>query len=188
MYVGTDFGLKTSFAGAATVTTPTAGAVLIIATYPPLVIPGGTTGALGDRSSSWRLRMHGLATATATVPTFKFGIAKTTTETAAFTSGFETATFTPAAVTGALWWLDIDFTLRAIGQTNTGTMVVSGELRGANLVPSTGQATIPASNGANTWTDWDLTSPYWLWPYLTLGAATAGNTVTTQWAKLYSEN
>jgi hypothetical protein len=28
----------------------------------------------------------------------------------------------------------------------------------------------------------------YLWPYITLGAATAGNTVTPQWGKLYGEN
>jgi hypothetical protein len=188
-FSNTDYELKSSSGAAATTTTPTAGAVSIIAGLPPFFIPGGATGKLGDKSDSWRMRIHGLATTTATIPTWKFGIAKTTTETAAFTGGFETATFTPgSALTNMLWWMDIDITLRTVSQTNTGVVVVSGLLRGPALIPSPFESTIPATNGANTWTDWDLTSTYWLWPYLTLGAATAGNTVTTQWCKLYGEN
>ena len=34
----------------------------------------------------------------------------------------------------------------------------------------------------------DVDQQIFLWPYLTLGAATAGNTVTMQMAKLYGEN
>ena len=187
-YAGLDYALEQSYAGPATITTPTAAAVSIIVGLGPLYIPGGAFGGLGKSASSWRLRLTGLATATATVPTWKFGVAKTLTSTAAFTGGFETATFTPNVTTAGLWWMDFELTYRTISQTNTGVVVASGEIRGASLLATPFGATIPASNGANTWTDWDIAQTYNLWPYLTLSAATAGNTVTVQTAKLYGEN
>jgi len=187
-YSGTDYELKDSYGGPATITTPTAAAVSMIAGLGPLIIPAFGMGGLGTLSKSWRLRLSGVATATATVPTWKMGVAKTTTSAAAFTAGFETATFTPAAVTGARWWADFEFTYRTLSQTNTGVVAVSGIVTGPALVPAPFSASIPASNGADTWTDWDIAQQYYLWPYLTLGAATAGNTVTVQTAKLYGEN
>jgi len=186
-YGGTDYELYQSYGGPATVTTPTAAAVSIVVGLGPLYIPGGAFGGLGSKSTSWRLRLSMLASAAAS-PTWKLGVAKTTTSTAAFTGGFETATFTPTVVTAALAWMDVEFTYRTLSQTNTGVVVVSGLITGPALVPSPFGASIPASNGANTWTDWDIEQQYYLWPYLTLSAATAGNTVTTQTAKLYGEN
>jgi len=187
-YGGTDYELYQSYGGPATITTPTAAAVSMVVGLGPLYIPGGFMGGLGTKSSSWRLRLSGVATATATVPTWKMGVAKTTTSTAAFTGGFETAAFTPAAVTGARWWMDVEFTYRTLSQTNTGVVAVSGLITGPALVPSPFGASIPASNGADTWTDWDIEQQYYLWPYLTLSAATALNTVTVQTAKSYGEN
>jgi len=46
----------------------------------------------------------------------------------------------------------------------------------------------PAGSGNASFTTYDKQLAYYLWPYLTLGAATAGNTVTTQYGKLYGEN
>lgn len=184
----TDYELYQSYSGPATTTTPTAAAVSMVAGLGPLIVPGAALGGLGSKASSWRLRLTGLATATATVPTWKMGVAKTLTSTAAFTGGFETPTFTPAVVTAALWWLDFELTYRTLSQTNTGVVVVSGEVRGSSLIASPFSQTIPASNGTNTWSDWDIAQTYYLWPYLTLSAATAGNTVTVQTAKLYGEN
>jgi hypothetical protein len=187
-YTGTQTELLYSYAGAATTTTPAAAATSVIATYPPVVIPGGFMAALGGRSSSLRVWLWGQATATATVPTWIFGISKTTINTFSGTGGIQTATFTPGAVTGAYFRVIIDITLRAEGQVGNSTVAVNGVVDGPALLPSPFESTIPASNVANTWTDWQVDQQYYLWPYLTLGAATAGNTVTTQQLKVYGEN
>lgn len=187
-YTGTQTEVLYSYAAAATTTTPTAAAVSMIATYPPVICPGGFFGKLGNQSSAMRLWLWGKATATATVPTWIFGISKTTTNTFAGTGGIQTATFTPAAVTAAYFRIIIDITLDSIGQTNNSTVFVNGIVDGPALVPSPFESTIPATNVANTWTDWQVDQQYYLWPYLTLGAATAGNTVTTQSLKVYGEN
>ena len=46
----------------------------------------------------------------------------------------------------------------------------------------------PLGTGGTTMTVWQSDQEYYLWPYLTLGAATASNTVTVQYVKLYGEN
>ena len=48
---------------------------------------------------------------------------------------------------------------------------------------------LPATNvsGASAATI-DVDQPLFIWPYVTLGAATAGNTVTLQKAKMWGEN
>ena len=49
--------------------------------------------------------------------------------------------------------------------------------------------TLPPSGTGNTnGTGFDVQQPLYLWPYITLGAATAGNTVTPQIGNLYGEN
>lgn len=176
------------YASAATVTTPTAGAVSLLATYPPVIIPGGYMAKLGSQSSTLRFRMVGQATATATVPTWLFGISKTTTNVFSSTGGIASAAFTPPVVTGAYFRIDGDISLRAVGQTNNSTVVVSALIDGPALVPSPFEASIPATNVTNTWTDWQVDQQYYLWFYLTLGAATAGNTVTTQYLKVWGDN
>jgi hypothetical protein len=187
-FTGTQNACEYSYAGAATTTTPTAGAVSIIATYPPVIIPGGILGKLGNQSSALRVRAWLQCTATATVPTWLLGVSKTTTNTFSSTGGIATATFTPSVKTAAQIMMEIEISLRSIGQTNNSTAVVQGQVEGPDFLPSPFSSTIPATNVANTWTDWQVDQQYYLWLYLTLGAATAGNTVTTQMLKVYGEN
>ena len=85
-YTMNNVELLYAYAGAATTTTPTAGAVSLIATYPPIVIPPNYFSKLGANSSSLHLRMGGVIVTTATIPTFLWGLSTTpaTTTPAAF--------------------------------------------------------------------------------------------------------
>jgi hypothetical protein len=80
----------------------------------------------------------------------------------------------------------VDLTVRTITQVAT-SVIVSG---GTVLAPSTISTgwSFPATGVAPTFSTWEMDLSYFLWPYLTLGAATAGNTVTTHYCKLYGEN
>ncbi len=131
----------------------------------------------------------------ATVPTFAWGLAvsiKATPPTfSAATPLGQTAAVIPAAtgVTAASWFMDVDITLKTITGAATSVLVTMGEVRipGVVAAPFLG-ASIPAAGAANTMSTYDVNQAYHLWPFLTLGAATAGNTVTAQYGKLYGEN
>ena len=181
--------LYSSFA-AATTTTPAAAAASITAGLPPLVIPGGYMGKLGNQCSSLRVMMGGQMTATATVPTWLFGIAFTSAVPPAFSAATPlgaTAAFTPVAGAGAYFWAQIDIGLRAIAPGAASTVVTIGKFEGP-LFPSPFYQTLPATNIAPAVATWETDLQYFLWPYVTLGAATAGNTVSLHWAKIYGEN
>jgi hypothetical protein len=182
-----------SYAGAATTTTPSASAVSLIATYPPIVIPPGYFSKLGANSSSLRVRLGGVIVTTATIPTFLWGLAITpaTTTPAAFsatTSIAATTAIAPAtAKTGGVGFMaDVDITVRTITQVAS-TVIVSGGMVVAPETITTGWS-FPAGGVAPTFSTWEMDLSYFLWPYLTLGAATAGNTATVHYLKLYGEN
>lgn len=189
-YTGTIFEELYSFYGAATTTTPSASAVSITQGYPPIVLPGGYMTKLGAQSSSLRLRFGGQMTVTATVPTWLFGVAYTSLTPPAFAATTPlgvTAAITPTAGTGGYFLAEIDIGLRAIALGAASTVVTAGKVEGS-LFPSPFFQTVPATNVAPTVTAWETDLQYFLWPYLTLGAATAGNTVSLHWCKLYGEN
>src|SRR6202034_1782642 len=83
--------------GPATTTTPTASAVSMVTGMPEIIVPGGYMAVTGRRSSTLRLRMGGLLTATAVVPTFTFGVAYTSAIPGAFSASAVLAT--TAAIT-----------------------------------------------------------------------------------------
>jgi len=185
----TQVELLHSYYGAATTTTPSASAVSITAGTPEIVVPAGYMSALGKRSSSLKLKLGGFVTATATVPTFSFGLAFTAFATPpAFSAAAPLATIsntvTPTAGTGT-WKMECEIGLRSIGLGNASTVVTHGAIDSNQW--STNLQLAPAGSG-NTVTNWQSDQEYYLWPYLTLGAATAGNTITTQYVKLYGEN
>lgn len=182
-----------SYAGAATTTTPTAGAVSLIATYPPIVIPPSYFSKLGANSSSLNFRMGGVIVTTATIPTFLWGLAVTpaTTTPAAFSATTSIAATTAIApttaqTTGVGFLMDVDIMVRTITQVATSVIVTGGDISSPSTI-STGW-TFPATGVAATFSTWEMDLSYFLWPYLTLGAATAGNTVSVNYAKLYGEN
>lgn len=199
-FTGLMFEQIYSFSGAATTTTPTAGAVTTTGTYPSIEIPAGYLTKLGKATSSLRLMLRGNMTTTATIPTWLWGVGWTQAVPGAFsaTNGVATAARTPGAAQTAAWWhLDMDIMLRTIGlgaSTST-TISMTGTISSEGLLPSafsttaSGEWSMPAANVTSVSSAAiDVDQPLFLWPYVTLGAATAGNTVTTQMAKLYGEN
>ena len=191
-YTMTQTELLHAFYGAATVSVPTASAVTITAATPEIVVPAGYMAATGKRSSSLKLRMGGYITATATVPTFAFGLAYQLGPT---TSGFSATTplctlsntITPSAASGS-WLAEWDIGLRTMGQLAGSTVWCSGLVDSSPAITASQWWMNPLGSGGTSDTIWQSDQEYYLWPYLTLGAATAGNTVTTQFVKLYGEN
>lgn len=190
-----------SFYGAATVTTPTTspGSSMTL-TYPPIIVPAGYMQNVGGRSSSLRLKMGGLATVTATIPTWQFFLytAVATTSAPAFATTntlASTATFTPGqAATNAVWDMEIEIGLRTLALGAASTVVAMGKIRSYAFTPAAYSVTaydtqtLPAIGAYTPLATWDNSQAYVLWPALSLGAATAGNTVITEFCKLYGEN
>ena len=176
---------------AATTTTPATAATSLIGGYPPLILNSKYMGRLGDEASSLKMIIRGQMTATAVVPTWKLGLQFTTSSTIQTASAAntlaETATFTPTAGTGAYFQMVIDVGLRISASGAASTVVTLGDVEGA-LLPSPFWASIPATNVAPTNANWDVSQAYYLFPYVTLGAATAGNTVSLHMLKVYGEN
>jgi len=172
---------------AATASVPTAAPVTITAGWPAIIIPAGYFSNTGDWASSLRFRIGGFLTATATVPTFSWGLAIATTSTFATTSILATATAALTPTAGSFSWkMESEIGLRTLGASGAlSTLVTHGEVS-SNAFATNAQLA-PAGSG-NTFATYDKTSQYWLFPYLTLSAATASNTVTAQYGKLYGEN
>ena len=173
---------------AATISSVSASAVTITAGWPGIVIPAGyMSNDRGDWCSSLKFVMGGFITATATVPTFSFGIAITTSSTFSAASPLATATnaVAPSAGSGS-WRFEATVGLRTLVIGAGSTLVAHGSID-TNLL-TTNLQLAPAGSGNASFATYDKTLSYYLWPYLTLGAATAGNTVTAQFGKLYGEN
>jgi hypothetical protein len=183
-----------SYSQAATASVPTASAVTATNGWPAITVPAGYFQKLGDQSSSVKLVIQGLLIATATVPTFAFGLAFTQANPAAFsaTNTMHTisSTVTPTAGSNFQYWCQWDITLRTLGAPGaTSTLVTSGWIECVSGFASPFKLTFPPTGTGNTNSaNLDVQQVTYLWPYITLGAATAGNTVTPQWGKLYGEN
>jgi hypothetical protein len=187
-YTNTMAELFYSYDQAATTTTPTASAVNAIATYPVAEIYGGWFSALGTKTTSLKLSMGGLMTATATVPTWQLSLIVGTTN--AFATSpvlVASAAFTPVAGTNAWWFMDVDIALRTLVPGGSSTISAHGKAWGA-LFPSPFLTSLPATGAYTPLATYAADANAYLWPALTLSAATAGNTITTQYMKLYGEN
>jgi hypothetical protein len=183
-----------SHAQVATVSVPSASAVTITAGWPTITIPAGFFTKLGDRTSSARLMLQGGLTATATIPTFAFGLAWTQANPGTFSAAnllhAISATNTPGgAVTLAQVKFEWHIGLRTLGLGAASTLVCTGDVDCPSGFATPFKLTMPATNGSKTSASTiDVTQPIYLWPYITLGAATAGNTVTLDWGKLFGDS
>jgi hypothetical protein len=187
-YTMTQTELKYCYDQAATISVVSASAVTITAGYPACTIPGDMLVRLGSLSTSLKLKMGGLLTATATIPTFNFGLFTGTTNAFATTNTLATTgAFTPTAATNVWWHMDVDIALRAIALGAASTVSVHG-LMTCSAFPSPFFVSLPATGAYTPFAAWATDLEYYLWPALTLGAATAGNQVTVQYMKLYGEN
>ena len=188
-YTLTQPELYYSYDQAATTTTPSTSAVSITGTYPAIEIYGGWFSALGTRATSLKLKMGGLLTATATVPTWIFTLFLGTTNAFATTTTLAaTATLTPTAASTNVWWhMDADIALRALALGSGSTISAHGLIT-SSAFPSPFFVSIPATGAYSPLASYAADANAYLWPALTLGTATAGNTVTTEYLKLYGEN
>jgi len=177
---------------AGTTTTPTAGAVNLVAGWPPIVIPGNYFTRTGANTRCLRFAFNFLLTATATVPTFAFSLYTTSVTPPAFAATnlmcTATSTVTPTAGSNYECWMEGDMFLRTLALGAGSTIVTSGRVRCPSGFPSPFELTLPPTGTGNTFATWDSQQQYFLWPALTLGAATAGNTATAQWGKVWGEN
>jgi hypothetical protein len=172
----------------ATTSVPTAAAVTITAGMPTINVPAGFMSGGGKRTPSLRLRMEGYLTATATVPTWSFGLSAGTTTSFSATGPLATPTAAVAPTAGSgSFTLDADIGLRTLGVGAASTIWCSGVVT-SNLFAAAPLKFNPGGSGGTSYTTWQDDVEYFLWPYLTLSAATALNTVTVQYAKLYGEN
>jgi hypothetical protein len=192
-----------AYYGAGTVTTPTVtpGSSMTIG-YPAITVPAGYMKNAGPWSSSLKLCGGGILIATATVPTFQFTLWRTTSQPAAYANsgsavlvGSSELVAPSAATTGCPFYIEWDLGLRTPGTVSgssdaTSTVVCFGQVNVFISSTTTNNFPIPAQGATYTPTDttWPMDQQVYLWPTLLLGAATAGNTVTMEWLKLYGEN
>jgi hypothetical protein len=182
-----------AFYGAATTSVPTTTTpVTITAAMPEISVPAGFMQVLGKRSSSLVLELGGyLSTSAATPPTWSFGLAYTQPSPPTFSgsAGLCTATtaVSPTASSSGSWIMRARIGLRALGVGAASTVWCDGDVD-SNLFAAAPLLLNPGGSGGTSMSTWQSDLEYYLWPYLVLSAGTAGNTVTTQWAKLYGEN
>jgi hypothetical protein len=162
--------------------------------YPAPFIPAGFfTNILSYRTSSLRIKWGGLIIATATIPTFNIGIGFSTTDAVPGTTSVGTGTVTPGATTGSWFDCEIHLAARTLVQAAAtssisvhGAFTIMGNTAAANTpvvyaIPANAATYSPAAT-------LDPTVQNWVYPVLTLGTATAGNTLTTEYLKIYGEN
>jgi hypothetical protein len=175
---------------AATISVVSASAVTITAGWPGILIPPGQMGnSDGDWVSSLKWKMGGFMTATATVPTWSWGVAIAAASSSAFSAATPLATPTLATAPTAgswSWKMECEIGLRTLLVGAASTLVMHGAVDSGAWAANLEFA--PVATGNALFTTYDKSLGYYLWPYITLGAATAGNQVTAQYGKLYGEN
>lgn len=188
-YTGSQTELLYSYGGAATVSVPaTTPGTTITATYPACEIPGQYFAYGGSPAKSLKLKMGGLLTATATVPSFQFALYFGTTNAFATTTTLAlSGTNTPTAATNVPWVLDCDIVLRTLALGSGTTIGCIGTVLCPTFVTPF-VVSIPATGAYTPLATYAADANAYLWPALILSAATAGNTVTTEYMKLYGEN
>jgi hypothetical protein len=200
--VGTELLYAYFGAGTVSVPTTTPGSSMTL-NYPPVAVPSNYMSNTGAWSSSLKLVGGGLLIATATVPTFQFNLYRTTVQPAAWATtvlvGQTAISAALTATTGCWFYMEWNIGLRTPSlvngaSSNTGTVTCTGKVVITETAALSGSTdyilTIPAAGTSYTPTDtaWPQDQQVYLWPTLSLGAATAGNTVTMEWLKLYGEN
>lgn len=199
--------LLAAYYGAGTVSVPTAspGSSMTLG-YPPFAVPGGYMKNAGNWASSLKLVGGGIAIFTATLPTISFTLWRTMAQPAAYANSGSAVLVgssilvAPAVVTtGTPFEMEWNIGLRTPGvNASAGTSASSTVTCWGNVTTADSPTVINAANvwsiptPAATYTPTDTTWPedqqVYLWPTIIVTGATAGNTVTMEWMKLYGEN
>ncbi|HEY2638453.1 MAG TPA: hypothetical protein VGI66_01030 [Streptosporangiaceae bacterium] len=190
--VGTELLYASHQAGTVSVPTTTPGSSMTLG-LPPVPVPAQDMSNTGSWSSSLRLVMRGILIATATVPTFQFSLYRTTAQPAAFATttlvGQTAVLAAPTATTGSWCRLEFEIGLRTLALGAASTVTCLGRVD-CSALASPFYADIPPGAATYTVSDtsWPADQQVYLWPTLSLGAATAGNTFTCHQMKLYGES
>jgi hypothetical protein len=195
-----------AYYGAGTVSVPTAspGSSMTLG-YPPITVPGGYMSNVGERSSSLKLVGGGLFIATATLPTIQFSLWRTTAQPATYANsgsavllGSSLLAVASAVTTGCPFDMEWNIGLRTAGVvngagSNTSTVTCFGKVSTSLSATATNTPNIwpvptPGATYSPTDTAWPQDQQVYLWPTILVTGATAGNTVTMEWLKLYGEN
>jgi hypothetical protein len=201
--IGTE--LLYAYYGAGTVSVPTAspGSSATL-NYPACPVPPNYMSTTGEWSSSLRLLCGGLFIATATLPTISFGLYGTIVQPAAFATGGSPGLIGSSALyvasattTGCPFEMEWNIGLRTMGNvngasSNTSTVTCFGNVTVFLGTAATAIDVWPIPTPASTYTPqntaWPADQQVYLWPTILVTGATAGNTVTMEWMKLYGEN
>lgn len=203
--VGTE--LLYAYYGAGTVSVPTAspGSSMTLG-YPPVTVPGGYMKNAGPWASSLKLVGGGLLIVTATIPTIQFTLWRTTAQPSAYGnsgSAVQVATSllaAPAVVTtGTPFEMEWNIGLRtpgvnvSAGTSASSTVTCFGKVLTLDSptvinAPNLWPVPTPGATYSPTDTTWPVDQQVYLWPTIIVTGATAGNTVTMEWMKLYGEN
>jgi hypothetical protein len=195
-YTMTQGELLYSVDAAGTVTANQTAAQPFTVGYPPVVIPGGffANATEAYRQSSLRLECGGLLIATATVPTFTVSLGSATSDGFSSSNALVTSgTFTPVASTGVWFEMNVHLAVRTLPiQTISGVTNATVSAHGWFDVlylssPVRYSLPAPAASYSPAGTI-DTSIQQYLYPTLTLGTATSGNTLTLEYLKLYGEN
>jgi hypothetical protein len=170
---------------------------------PPIAVPAGyMANASGQRASTLCLKIWGLLVATATVPTFGFGLNYTSATPAVWSASTPLVTSTSAitAPTAGTYpfYMQFDIAYRTADAqgSSSGVVVALGYVECPAFpvasLSSTGvsvcKAWMPPAGTLGNATAWDPNLTYYLWPSIFCGATTPNNYVTTEIVKLYGEN
>jgi hypothetical protein len=194
-----------AYYGAGTVSVPTAspGSSMTL-NMPPIKVPGGYFDKTGDWSSSLKMLAGGLFIATATLPTIQFALWRTVAQPATYANSGsavlvgQTALFVASAVTtGCSFEMEWNLGLRTPALVNGGSSATAVVTCFGNVQAFLGSSATaidiwpcpgPSATYTPTDTSWPVDQQVYLWPTILVTGATAGNTVTMEWCKLYGEN
>jgi hypothetical protein len=200
-YTQTTDELLYAYYGAATVSAPTAspGSSITVG-YPPIEIPANYFTNVGGRSSSIRLEIGGLTSFPASPATVSFlvYVSVATTSAPAFATTATLGTtpnFTPGqAATNLPWDATLHIGLRTLVLGASSTITCQGYFESYAFAPAAYSVTsgpkvfVPATGAYTPLATYDTTQTYLVWPAMIVPGAAAGNTVTTEYCKLYGEN
>ena len=159
-------------------------------TLPPVIIPAGfffgPNGAIGKKL---RVRAVGRLGTTGG-PTFTWSIRLLTSLTwSAAGIGFSTAALTAGTTqTLAPWFLDVTYTLRALGRGANSTIACLGEVRSPLGLASPFAGTIPTNNTAFTSATFDNSVTSYLFLSAACGTSNAANLIQLEMLDVYGEN